>query len=40
MKIECPSCPSRGNNRERIFWDDDDYAVYLDLCRRYKERDY
>lgn len=30
---------SRGNNRERIFWDDDDYAAYLDLFRRYKERD-
>ncbi|MCM2264390.1 MAG: transposase [Desulfuromonadales bacterium] len=30
---------SRGNNRERIFWDDEDFAAYLELCRRYKERD-
>lgn len=29
----------RGNNRERIFADDEDFATYLDLCRRYKERD-
>ena len=30
---------SRGNNRERIFWDDDDCHAYLELCRRYKARD-
>lgn len=30
---------SRGNNRAPIFWDDEDFVAYLDICRRYKERD-
>jgi REP element-mobilizing transposase RayT len=27
---------SRGNNRERVFRDDEDFEKYLEICRRYK----
>jgi REP-associated tyrosine transposase len=29
---------SRGNNREWVFNDDEDFGKYLELCRRYKEK--
>jgi len=29
---------TRGNNRKKVFWDEDDYQVYLDLIKEYKER--
>src|SRR6266540_2936538 len=29
---------SRGNNREWIFDDEEDFGKYLEICKRYKER--
>ena len=29
---------SRGNNRERIFFNDDDKSRYLETLKRYKEK--
>jgi len=28
----------RGNNKERVFFDDEDRRFYLDFLRRYKEK--
>lgn len=29
---------SRGNNREWVFNDEEDFEKYLEICKRYKER--
>ena len=29
---------SRGNNRERVFQQEEDFEKYLEICRRYKDQ--
>jgi putative transposase len=29
---------SRGNNRESVFQEKEDFEKYLEICRRYKDR--
>ena len=41
-RVVFPSMPyhiiSRGNNREPIFQEKEDFEKYLEICRRYKDR--